>query len=256
MMTVAPQYRGLSPPKTVGEGLSKSIFIVSLLLTTITGLVEFNMITLGVSPIIIWILAGVAAWFATGIDDLLFFLDNYLTAKNTREKVLAILGLLLGVLIMICLVFLLGTKAAKIGKWVWIGGLFPLGIGASAIHSYYRGEDKENKTQSGILQVMHRAIDTLSTFFGKAGIFGRALFLFLMNCTDDIGVNTSRIAGRSMDFTWAYLGGILLGLMIMVSIVAQLASTKSGQKMRDMPRLRGSILVIIGIILIIKGLTA
>ena len=84
--------------------VSWTIVIGTAFATGLSFIPQDLLVRYGVDPWLVRIFAGSAAWFATGIDDFMMFLTNYLSATNLRERLLAILGLLTGVALMITLV--------------------------------------------------------------------------------------------------------------------------------------------------------
>ena len=153
---------------------------------------------------------GFVMWYATGIDDALIFGGIFAQARTTKMRLHGTLGFLFAFTLMCIVVVFAGTLLSSIFTLTLIGGitvrdvvtvialLFVIYLG------YVAWQGSENVSEES---------ENTNKNLGRQAFMG-----FLLNCNDDIAVNTANILGRSDIEIWQYMGGVTLGIISMICI--------------------------------------
>ena len=175
---------------------------------------------------------GFIAWFLTGTDDFLVFYSIYYKTKSSANHKLAILGLLSAVLFMLLIVILSNVVVGIIPiieRYTFLGGIIPIYLGLKTILTNESDESMD---------------------LTKESYFLLAFLGFFLNSGDDIVFNLSIILGKQIFFQMFFFIGIILGAVFMIWIIVQLHAKVT----KDFPKLRGSILIIVGSVLLSAGI--
>lgn len=169
---------------------------------------------------------GFAGWFITGIDDLLIFSSTYHSAQTTKDRFMAIAGLLTMVIVMELAVFFSGGIVLSQFEWSFLVGFLPLYL------AYKTWKGGDNKTPP-----------LLSYFL--MGFLG-----FFWNCSDDLIYNASIVTGKTLEYQLWYLLGVFGGAIAMVLMAHFLMATR----IKDYPKVRALVLLGVSLYILYPGI--
>ena len=155
-------------------------------------------------------------WYATGIDDALIFGGIFAQAHTTKMRIGATLGLLGAFTLMCFVVVFAGILLSSIFTFSLIWGITVRDIvtALAVIFVTYLGYDAWQGSEDA-----SEATENTNKNLGRQAFVG-----FMLNCLDDITVNTANILGRSDIEIWQYMSGVTLGIISMVCITWYLQS--------------------------------
>lgn len=173
----------------------------------------------------IWV--GVAAWFATGIDDFLVVLFYMNLRRSSLNTVSVVTGTVLAVLVMIWLCVGLDLIAENVIETIGnlrLLGVVPMLLGIYGVIRWIRDHEKKAPKWGKWAHA-----------FGIAGV---SFLTYLSNSTDDIIVNTS-ILQSSIFHTlsyrwWGFVVGILMGAVITCVVASLLLMLRDQARKRFM----------------------
>ncbi len=162
------------------------------------------------------LILGFVMWYATGIDDALIFGGILTQAHTTKMRLYACFGLLFAFTLMCIVVVFAGTLLSSIFMLSLVWGITVRDIvtAIAILFVAYLGYDAWQGSEN-----VSEATENTNKNLGRQAFMG-----FLLNCNDDIAVNTANILGRSDIEIWQYVGGVTLGIISMVCITWYLQS--------------------------------
>ena len=210
-------------------------------------------------------LYGIWNWFVTGVDDCIIFGMNFSQAKRDGHEIWSIAGVLSGVLSMIAVVFLLNLTLRPYLQLAVFAGVVPLIYGLGPLK---RKMPKKKYLFDGIaicilvftsfaiygrasdLGIFGRTVATVTPIvwvlfifkdmvveendsdpaWKKLNTFGQSYFGLVLNCLDDIALNTAVVASMHQEnLSYWYMSGVFFGSLIMVIVACRFYSRFGGK---------------------------
>ena len=170
---------------------------------------------------------GFTIWYATGIDDAIIFGGIMAGAKSTKEKWAATFGFLAMYVVMLGIVISIGSSLTALLDHQIVGiplksiifmmaSAFVFKLGLDAWKQVDESDDQANEDASQGWFERGMALIGVG-FFPR--IAQDAFKGFVLNCTDDIAVNSANIIGKTNDEIFWYLLGNFLGVLSMIAMV-------------------------------------
>lgn len=194
---------------------------------------------------LILLVVGFVAFFATGIDDTLAYAGIYLEHKQKDHKKFFSLGIMLGTVLALGISIFAGSLMEALPSRHLIGGAVLITIG---IITFTRGKKTRQNKKSHILKMKKRIKRSHSSFFTSIKFIGLGVILFFATGVDDIITYSNLIMAKG---TWlAICLGVLIATIVSLIIAHFLADKLKGFSHPE--KIGGTIIIIIGILLILK----
>lgn len=200
---------------------------------------------MGFVEVLILLVVGFVAFFATGIDDTVAYAGSYLDNPRKDHKKLISLGIIIGTIIALGISIFAGSLMQKVPSRHLIGGAVLITLG---LLSFVRGKGIRHQKRTHYEKMKKHINRKATTLLGNFKFIGIGMLLFFGTGIDDIIAYSNLIM---VEGSWmAISSGVMIATFVSLGIAHSLSD-----KLKKFPhpeRIGGVVIIIIGILLALK----